>query len=114
MADIATKAGWCAAWGLTGADADTAWAAKQAFVPIRLTPLILRDIQPYQAMGTDIATGKAPHITSRSHHREYLRRNNYTEIGNETPAAPKVNDEIKNSDIAKQVKQAINEKGLRL
>ena len=113
MADLATKDGWCAAWGLTGADADAAWAAKQAFVPCRLPSLIIGDIQPYQAMGTDIATGSAPRITSRSQHREYLRRNNYTEIGNET-MSPKVNDEISNSDIARQVKQSIDQKRIRL
>ena len=73
-ADLTTKAGWCAAWGLTGAEADKAWADKQAFVPRRLTSLIISDIQPYQAMGVDVATGTAPMITSRSHHREFIRR----------------------------------------
>jgi len=53
--------------------------------PSRTGVMIMPDIKPYQAMGVDIATGKAPLIHSRSQHREYLRRNGYIEIGNEQP-----------------------------
>ena len=38
------------------------------------------DIEEYKAVGGDMA-GKM--ITSRSHHREFLRRNNFMEVGNE-------------------------------
>lgn len=38
---------------------------------------IMRDIEPYQNM-KDFGW-----ITSRSQHREFLRRNNFVEIGNE-------------------------------
>ena len=48
-------------------------------------PMVIADIQPYQAMGVDLATGKAPVITSRSQHRDYLRRNGYVEVGNDLP-----------------------------
>ena len=48
-------------------------------------PMVMRDIKPYQAMGVDVATGNAPVIDGRSQHREYMRRNNYIEIGNEQP-----------------------------
>ena len=113
MPDLGTKAGWCAAWGLTGAAADKAWADKQAFVPTRLTPLIIGDIQPYQAMGRDIETGTAPMITSRSQHRDYLRRNNYTEIGNEKQPARHA-ETISDREIGKQIKHTIDQKGLRL
>ena len=41
-------------------------------------PMIMGDIQPYQSM----ATGEM--ITSRSHHREHLKRHGLVEIGNET------------------------------
>lgn len=52
---------------------------------------IIKDIEPYQAMGSDIASGgKAPRITSRSKHREYLRRNGYIEVGNEPIRKPEV------------------------
>ncbi len=54
---------------------------QQAFVPVQT----MRDIQPYRAVAVDKATGKAPMITSRSEHRDFLRRNNYIEIGNDIP-----------------------------
>ena len=38
---------------------------------------ILRDIEPYQNMKD------RSWITSRSQHREFLRRNNFVEVGNE-------------------------------
>jgi len=97
-------------------EAEAAWAAKLAFVPIRLQPLVMRDIEPYQAMGTDIATGTAPWITSRSQHRDYIKRNNYVELGNDSSlqAPPKVNQEISDREIGKQVKQTIEQKGIRL
>lgn len=40
---------------------------------------ILPDIKPYQVVGPEY--GKE--ITSRSKHREYLRKHNLTEVGNE-------------------------------
>lgn len=44
---------------------------------------IIPDIQPYKAVGFDVATGGAPAIGSRREHREFLKRNNYIEVGNE-------------------------------
>ena len=41
---------------------------------------IMTDIEPYKAMAGDMA-GK--YITSRSQHREYLKRNDFVEVGNE-------------------------------
>jgi hypothetical protein len=38
------------------------------------------DIEPYKALGGDMA-GKM--ITSRSQHREFLKRNGFIEVGNE-------------------------------
>ena len=46
----------------------------------------MSDIEPYQAMFIDKATGIAPVVTSRSQHRELLRRNDLQEIGNEVKA----------------------------
>jgi len=40
--------------------------------------MVMPDIQPYQSM----ADGTM--ITSRSHHREHLRRHGLIEVGNET------------------------------
>ena len=48
-------------------------------------PMVIADIQPYQAMAVDVATGKPPVITSRSQHRDFLKRNGYVEVGNEMP-----------------------------
>jgi hypothetical protein len=47
-------------------------------------PMVAPDIGPYQAVAVDIATGKAPVINSRSAHRDFLKRNGYTEVGNES------------------------------
>jgi hypothetical protein len=38
---------------------------------------------PYQAVAVDVATGRPPVINSRSAHRDFLKRNGYTEVGNE-------------------------------
>ena len=43
-----------------------------------VAPIIMPDIQPYQSM----ADGSM--ITSRSHHREHLKKHNCIEIGNES------------------------------
>ena len=42
-------------------------------------PYIIGDIEPYKAVGPEF--GKV--ISSRSHHREYLKRHNLVEVGNE-------------------------------
>ena len=45
---------------------------------------IIKDIEPYQAVGGDIANGgKPPKIGGRRQHREFLKRNGYIEVGNE-------------------------------
>ena len=47
--------------------------------PSRKGPYIIEDIKPYKAVGPEY--GKM--ITSRSHHREYLKKHNLIEVGNE-------------------------------
>ena len=44
---------------------------------------IIKDIEPYKAVAVDVATGKAPVVGGRRQHREFLKRNNYIEVGNE-------------------------------
>ncbi len=44
------------------------------------SPRVMGDIEPYQTVGGG-EPGKV--ITSRSKHREYLRRHNLIEVGNE-------------------------------
>jgi hypothetical protein len=48
-----------------------------------VAPMVAPDIGPYQAVAVDVATGKPPVINSRSAHRDFLKRNGYTEVGNE-------------------------------
>lgn len=49
-----------------------------------VAPMVAPDISAYQAVAVDVATGKAPVINSRSAHRDFLKRNGYTEVGNES------------------------------
>lgn len=49
-----------------------------------VAPYVAPDISPYQAVAVDVATGQLPVISSRSAHREFLKRNGYTEVGNES------------------------------
>lgn len=47
---------------------------------------IVRDIEPYRTAASDVAAqGKRPVIGGRRQHREFLRRNEYVEVGNEKP-----------------------------
>lgn len=49
-------------------------------------PAVISDIEPYRAMGSDVACGgKRPMIGGRRQHRDYLRRNGYVETGNDKP-----------------------------
>lgn len=65
---------------------------REAYVPqdfatrdeqVIRTHMVMSDIGAYQAVAIDAATGKPPVITSRSRHREFLKRNGYVELGNE-------------------------------
>lgn len=110
-----TREEWLRMWGYQDGtpEADKAWAEKLAFVPKRLSTLVMGDLAPYRAAAADIETGKRPMITSRSQHREFLRRNDYVELGNEMPKphVPKLTDQ---KEIGHQIKRVIDEKGLKL
>ena len=71
-------------------------------------PAVHADIQPYQSMGVDVATGNAPVITSRSQHREYLRRNGYVEVGNEVPT-PKPREVAGDFNVRAELTQAVRD-----
>ena len=71
-----------------------------------VSPQIIRDIDPYQAVAVDVATGKPPRIGSRSEHREFLKRNGYVELGNER-IKPK---SVEYNDISpREIKQTIDQ-----
>jgi hypothetical protein len=45
-------------------------------------PMIMRDIAPYRSIAVDVATGARALVGGRAQHRDFLRRNNYVEVGN--------------------------------
>lgn len=70
---------------------------------------VMPDIQPYQSM----ADGTM--ITSRSQHREHLKRNHLIEVGNEISAITPKPARIKGirDDLVRQVQQAKEKHGSR-
>ena len=51
---------------------------------LRITATMIQaDLAPYRAIAIDKETGKRPVIQSRRQHREFLKRNDYVEVGNE-------------------------------
>lgn len=67
---------------------------------------IIKDIDPYKAVAVDGRTGKAPRIGSRREHREFLKANNYHEVGNE-PIRERTIVDVPDSraDIARTIHQ---------
>lgn len=78
---------------------------KKPMVQVLRAPQIIKDIEPYQAMGGDVAKGnKAPHIGSRREHKEYLRRNGYVEVGTAKPKEQKTDyADIKPQEIKQTI-----------
>jgi len=72
------------------------------------SPQIIKDIEPYQAVATDIATGTAPVIRSRREHQEFLRRNRYVEVGNEYNKGPLAKP-IENDSPREAIRSAVRE-----
>lgn len=70
---------------------------------------IIKDIEPYRAVAEDVATGNAPVITSRSAHREFLRRNNYLEVGNEFNKGPRPRQHIEIDSPRPELTRAVRE-----
>lgn len=69
---------------------------------VRAGGQIIRDIDPYQAVGGDVAAGgKPPKIGGRRQHREYLKRNGYIEVGNEVmrPQKPNYGPEVTEREV---------------
>lgn len=64
-------------------DSDLPQCCGSAMVRKMVAPMVAPDIGPYQAVAIDVATGKPPVINSRSAHRDFLKRNGYTEVGTE-------------------------------
>ena len=81
--------------------------------PVRMgAPVgIIRDIAPYRTAAADVAAGnKRVMITGRRQHREFLKRNGYVEVGNDSsltrPRQPVALDRGKR---AQDIKRAIEQ-----
>jgi hypothetical protein len=79
---------------------------------------IIADIQPYRAVAEDCATGKAPIIMNRREHKEFLRRNQYVEVGNEYNKGPRAERhhtaaafDSPREDIRRAVRKVLGRKG---
>ena len=72
-------------------------------------PMVISDIQPYQAVAVDVATGKPPVITSRSQHRAFLKRNGYVEVGNEMPDMSKPRKVEGDFNVRQALREAVRE-----
>ena len=75
---------YLAYWNLPfeGEEADKAWRQKQAMT-VREAPMVIPDIEGH------ISMADGTWISSRSKHRENLKRNNCVEIGNDVPLQQK-------------------------
>lgn len=82
------------------------WEAREPACPESIGLQIIKDIEPYPSVVTDIATGTAPIIRSRREHREFAKRNNLLEIGNEKLVKPK---EPTFTPLRPQIVQALHE-----
>lgn len=71
-------------WNLPfeGVEADEAWKQKQEMQP-REAPMVVPDIEGH------ISMADGTWISSRSKHRENLKRNNCVELGNDVPMQQK-------------------------
>ena len=73
-------------------------------------PYVAPDIQAYQAVAVDVATGKPPVISSRSAHRDFLKRNGYTEVGNESIGRNRKEGEVRGDfNLRKELTDATRE-----
>lgn len=88
---------------------DTPECCGERMKHVICAPMITPDIQPYKAIAVDKKTGKTPYITSRKEHREFLRRNNYVEIGNDSmkPRETRGDFNLRN-DLAQATKKVLN------
>jgi hypothetical protein len=82
------------------------WEAREPAFPEKIGLQIIKDIEPYQSVVVDVATGNAPRIGSRAEHRAFARRNNLLEVGNEKLKPPK---EPTFTPLRPQIVQALHE-----
>lgn len=61
--------------------------------------MIISEIREYKTVAVDKETGKQVHIGSRRQHREFLKRNDYVEVGNDSIRKPKRDDGPANAPV---------------
>lgn len=91
----------CSGWH----DLDEPWP-RQCSVKVSISGLqIVKDIEPYMPVAAD-TDGKIHAVMGRRQHREFLRRNNYVEVGNEykAPSRPTLEHTSK-ADIKNAIDQ---------
>ena len=78
---------YLAYWNLPfeGEEADKAWQQKQEMTR-REAPMVMSDIEGH------ISMADGTWVSSRSKHRENLKRNNCIELGNDVPTQQKVHE----------------------
>lgn len=69
-------------------------------------PMVMGDIQPYKSVAADV-DGKRAYIGGRRQHREFIRRNDYTEVGNEHMATRR--QELSRDERVSDIKRAMGE-----
>lgn len=75
---------------------------------------IIRDIDPYRAVGADVAAGnKRPVIGGRRQHREFLSRNGYVEVGNEMPVQGE-RPKVTRAELVGDIRRAMGDFGSRV
>jgi hypothetical protein len=84
-------------WNLPfeGEIADQAWKEKQAMT-VREAPMVMPDIEGH------ISMADGSWVSSRSKHRENLKRNNCIEIGNDVPVQQKTHEFTKKEHEARK------------
>lgn len=92
--------------GRTNSRINKKWQQREPAFAQNIGLQIIKDIDPYKAVGGDVALGgAAPAIMSRREHREFMRRNSYVEIGNEKQEQKPYEDRTIEADVRRAYEQ---------
>lgn len=70
-------------------------------------PMVMGDIAPYKSVAADV-NGRKTIIGGRRQHREFLQRNGYTEVGNESMKTQR--HELSQAERVSDIKRAMGER----
>ena len=95
----------CTGWH----DLDEPWPDNCLMQRSTSGPQVIRDMDPYMSVAADKATGEQVAVGGRAQHREFLRRNNYVEVGNDSSLysqpKPKALDLVRGHEIKAAIEQ---------